>query len=59
MSKKLIYLVSFVFVLGVVLTSAANANLIGLWKFEGDFLDSSGMGNDGVPEGNPTFVPGR
>jgi hypothetical protein len=59
MSKKLIYLVCFVFVLGLVLTSAANATLIGCWKFEGDFLDSSGMGNDGVPEGNPTFVPGK
>ncbi|HUU15975.1 MAG TPA: LamG domain-containing protein [Sedimentisphaerales bacterium] len=59
MSKKLIYLVSFVFVLGLVLTSAANANLIGWWRFDDDFLDSSGQGNDGVPEGNPTFVAGK
>ncbi|MFB0553358.1 MAG: LamG-like jellyroll fold domain-containing protein [Phycisphaerae bacterium] len=59
MSKKLIYLVSFVLVLGLVLTSAANANLIGWWRFDDDFLDSSGMGNDGTPEGNPTFVPGK
>jgi len=58
MSRKLIYLVSFVLVLGLVLTSAANANLIGWWRFDDDFLDSSGLGNDGTPEGNPTFVEG-
>lgn len=28
-------------------------------KFDGDFLDSSGRGNDGVAEGSPTFVPGE
>ena len=40
MSKKLIYLVSFVFVLSLVLTSAVKADLIGWWKFDDDFLDS-------------------
>jgi hypothetical protein len=59
MSKKLIYLVSFVFVLSLVLTSVVKADLIGWWKFDDDFLDSSGMGNDGIPEGNPTFVAGK
>ena len=37
MSKKLIYLVSFVFVLGLVLTSAGNAadtDLVGWWKLD-------------------------
>jgi hypothetical protein len=63
MSKKLIVLVSFVLVLGLVLTSVANAAeksyLIGWWKFDGDTLDSSGMDNHGNAEGNPTFVAGK
>jgi hypothetical protein len=61
MCKKLIYLVSFVLVLGLVLSSGAGAaapSLVGWWKFNEDFLDSSGLGNDGIPEGNPTFVEG-
>ena len=61
MSKKLIYLVSFVLVLGIVLTSAANAadaNLMGWWKFDGDALDSSGNERHGTLNGSPTFVPG-
>jgi len=58
MSKKLIYLVTFVLVLSLVLTSAVKADLIGWWRFDGDLLDSSGLGNDGTAEGNPTFVEG-
>jgi len=58
MFKKLFYLVSFVLVLILVLTSAVKADLIGWWRFDGDFLDSSGLGNDGVSNGNPTFVEG-
>ena len=34
MSKKLIYLMSFVFVLGMALTSAADANLVAWWKLD-------------------------
>ena len=55
MSKKLIYLVSFILVLGLVLTSAAKAadpDLVGHWMFdEGSgttAYDSSGNGNDGT-----------
>jgi hypothetical protein len=59
MCKKLIYSFSFVLVLGLILTSSANANLIGWWRFDEDFLDSSGLGNDSIAEGNPTFVEGR
>ncbi|MHC4145250.1 MAG: LamG domain-containing protein [Planctomycetota bacterium] len=58
MCRKLFCFVSLVLVLDLVLTSAANANLIGWWRFDDDFLDSSGLGNDGIPEGNPTFVEG-
>ncbi|MHC4074597.1 MAG: LamG domain-containing protein [Planctomycetota bacterium] len=58
MSKKLTYFVSFVLVLSLVLASAVKADLIGWWRFNDDFLDSSGLGNDGIPGGNPTFVEG-
>jgi len=62
MSKKLIYLTSFVLVLGLVLTRTADGappRLIGWWKFDGDTRDYSGLGNDGIAVGNPTFVPGK
>ncbi|MBL7147015.1 MAG: LamG domain-containing protein, partial [Phycisphaerae bacterium] len=49
----------FVLALSLVLTSVVKADLIGWWRFDDDFLDSSGLGNDGVPEGNPTFVEGK
>ena len=62
MSKKLIYLVSFVLMLSLVLTNIGNAaektHLIGWWKYDGDTLDYSGLGNDGTAVGNPTFVRG-
>jgi hypothetical protein len=48
----------FVLVLSLVLTTVVKADLIGWWRFDGDFSDSSGLGNDGVPEGDPTFVEG-
>jgi hypothetical protein len=57
-SKKWICLVSCVLVLSVVSGSAVAADLVGWWKFNDDFLDSSGLGNDGIPQGNPTFVRG-
>jgi hypothetical protein len=51
------------FVLGMVLTSAAEADLIGWWKLdEGSgttTLDSSASGNDGTFVGSPQWVPGR
>jgi hypothetical protein len=51
-------LILFVLVLSLVLTSVVKADLIGWWRFDDDFLDSSGLANDGVPEGDPTFVEG-
>ena len=62
MSQKLLYLISFVLVLSVVLTSqvdAAPLGLVGWWKFDGDFQDSSGLNNHGTPGGSPTFVAGH
>jgi len=66
MCKKLIYLISFVLVLGLVLTRAADAadpSLVGYWTFdEGSgtiVYDSSGQGNDGTIEGDPQWVAGK
>jgi hypothetical protein len=62
MRRKLILLTSFVLVLGLALTRAADGappRLIGWWRFDGDTLDYSGLGNDGAAVGNPTFVPGK
>ncbi len=62
MCRKLILLTSFVLVLGLVLTRAADGarpRLIGWWRFDGDTRDYSGLGNDGTAVGNPTFVPGK
>jgi len=45
----------------VVLSStadAADANLVGWWKFDGDGVDSSGNGLDGTLEGDAHFVEG-
>jgi len=66
MSKKLIYLVSFVLVLGLVLTnvaSAADPDLVGHWKFDDGSgttaFDSSGNGNDGTLIGGAQWVEGQ
>ncbi len=63
MSKKLIYLVSFVLVLSFVLTIGARADLVGWWRLdEGSgttAIDSSGSGNDGTLNGDPKWVAGK
>jgi len=63
MSKKLIYLVSFVLVLSFVLTIEARADLVGWWRLdEGSgttALDSSDSGNDGTFSGDPQWVAGK
>ncbi len=62
MSKKLIFSACFVLVLGLVLTSAAQADLVGWWRLdEGSgttAADSSGNGNDGALQGDPQWVAG-
>ena len=61
MCKKLIYLCSFVLVLGLVLPSASGAgdpSLLGWWKFDGDALDSSGNERHGTLVGGPQYVEG-
>ena len=66
MCKKLIYLISFLLVLSLVLTSTAKAaepDLVGYWKFdEGSgttAYDSSGNGNDGTLIGGAQWVEGQ
>ncbi len=63
MCKKLIYLVSFILVLSVALTSPAKAELIGWWRFDEGAgttaVDLSGYGNDGTLQGDPQWVNGK
>ena len=62
MCRKLICLVSFVLLLGLVVTSAAKADLVGWWKFEeGSGVtveDSSGNGHHGTVQGTPEWGEG-
>ena len=66
MSEKLIYLISFVSLFGLILTNTGNtaeANLVGWWKFDetsGTIAhDASGNGNDGALKGDPMWVDGK
>ncbi len=64
MSQKLIYLVSFVLVLSMVLTSVVKADLIGWWRLdEGTgttVADVSGAEHHGLfAEGTPEWVEGK
>ncbi len=60
MSKKLICLISFVFVSGLTLTDPAHAELVAWWRLdEGSgtrVLDSCGNGNDASFKGAPACV---
>ena len=60
MCKKLIYLACFSLVLGLVLTSAAQADLVGWWRLDDGsgttVSDSSTNGNDGTFAGTPEWV---
>ena len=63
MCKKLIYLVCFVLVLSVALTSSAKAELVGWWRLdEGSgtiATDLSEYGNDGTLQSEPQWVNGK
>ncbi|MHC4594018.1 MAG: LamG-like jellyroll fold domain-containing protein [Planctomycetota bacterium] len=62
MCRRLIYLAFFILVLGIVLTSVAQAGLVAWWRFEegsgGTAEDSSGNGNHGTLLGTPEWVLG-
>jgi hypothetical protein len=61
MSKKIMYLVIFALVMGLV--NSATAELVGHWRFDegsGDAAnDSSGNGNHGTLQGEPLWVTGK
>ena len=63
MRRKVIILVFFVLVPGLVLTSVAKADLVGLWRFDetsGTIAhDASGNGHDGTLVGDPKWGPGK
>jgi len=60
MFKKLIYLACFCLVLSLVLTSSAQAELVGWWRLDEGTgttaADSSSGGNDGTFVGSPQWV---
>ena len=61
MSRKLIYLISFVMVLCLFQTRITNADdpsLVAWYRFDGNALDSSGNGLHGKEMGNPTYEAG-
>jgi len=62
MCRRLFFLISFVFILGLFLTTAAQGELMGWWKLdEGSgttAYDSSGNGRDGTVNGDPQWVAG-
>ena len=65
MRNKLIYLISFVLVLGLTMSAAegADPSLVGWWRFEEGSgttaYDSSGNGLDGTLVGGATWTEGR
>ena len=60
MFKKLIYRISFVLMLGLILSSSAKSEIVGSWKFDEDagstVADSSGNGYDGTLGGESVWV---
>ena len=61
MCRRFFYFVSFILMLCVILSSAADAvdaNLVGWWKLDGNGADASGNGLDGTLEGDAHFVEG-
>jgi len=62
MSRKLIHLASSVLLLGItmsVVRADLTEGLVGYWPLDGDALDASGNGNDGVIMGNVTPTTDR
>jgi len=63
MCRRLICLVTFITVSGLILAGTASAELVGWWKLDessGNIAyDYSGNGNDGNLEGDPQWVDGK
>ena len=63
MCRKLIRLSCFALMLGLVVTSVAQADLVGWWRLDDGSgttaIDSSGGGNDGTFQGDPQWVAGK
>ncbi len=59
MGKRIIIMTALVLgFVGPVLAADPDPSLMGYWKFNGDWLDSSGHNRTGVPSGNAQFGPG-
>jgi hypothetical protein len=61
MFRKSVYSICSILVLGLVMTNITNAadpNLVGWWKFDGNANDASGNGLNGTTFGEPNYVAG-
>ncbi|MBN2132803.1 MAG: LamG domain-containing protein [Sedimentisphaerales bacterium] len=58
MAAKLTYAITLSLLLGLFAGSVANADLVGWWKLDGNAVDSSDNGHDGVLFGDPEWVEG-
>jgi hypothetical protein len=61
MFRNLIYSICLIFVIGLFSTNAATAadpNLAGCWKFDGNTNDASGNGLNGTAFGDPNYISG-
>jgi len=63
MCRRFIYLTALALALGLILMSAARADLVGWWRLDDGSgttaIDSSGGGNDGTFQGDPQWVAGK
>ncbi len=61
MGKQVLYSILIVimgFAAGTARAQEVDPNLVGWWTFDGNALDSSGNGRDGLINGDPLFVAG-
>ncbi|MCL5280594.1 MAG: LamG domain-containing protein [Planctomycetes bacterium] len=58
MSMRRVFFILSLLVLECLLGNMARADLVGWWKLDGNALDSSGKGHDGVLYGGPQWVSG-
>ena len=61
MGKQVLYSILIVimgFAAGTARAQEGDPSLMGWWTFDGDALDASGNGRDGLISGDPLFVTG-
>ena len=59
MYKKQIGLLILILLIGMILTNATKAELVGWWKLDGNADDASGYNHPGTLFGDPQWVDGK